>query len=300
MSTILLAEDSPTHTLLIRRLLEEAGHQVVCVEDGQKALDQLNGSGSVPDLVITDLRMPDVNGVELVSQIAERWVALPSIVVTARGSESFAVDALAKGAANFVPKDSLSRLLVRSVRQTIQLARIDASVEESSRHEFPYEFTVTLHSDPCMIEPVAWSVVQAAKIAGRLDPTTRVRLGMAVMSGLFNAVCFGNLEFADDDELLNHVLAEEPSSPQTFAEKTKGRSTTNLEVTVKVSIGEHDTRVGIRHAGRGPTARLTPAPGTPESFEVEQCRQLMLITSFMDDVVFRHDSTEMIMVKKHH
>lgn len=44
---------------------------------------------------------------------------------------------------------------------------------------------------------------------------------------------------------------------------------------------------------------MTPAPGTPESFELEQCRGLMLLTSFMDDVIFRAGNSEVVMVKKH-
>ena len=45
--------------------------------------------------------------------------------------------------------------------------------------------------------------------------------------------------------------------------------------------------------------RMTPAPGTPESFELEQCRGLMLMTSVMDDIVFHSDYTEVVMVKRH-
>ena len=210
-----------------------------------------------------------------------------------------AVDALAKGAANFVPKDSLAKLLARTVRQTIQLARVDSCITPVEHKEFPYEFTVSLKSDPHKMEPVVWAIVQTLAVCGQLDPTHRIRVGVAVMSGIFNAICYGNLELGDDDERVQRVLMDDSSTYKDSAAGEKESSASELEVTVRVSIETHDTRIAIRHTGRGRAARLSPAPGTPESFEVEQCRRLMLMTSFMDEVMFRHDASEVVMVKRH-
>ena len=66
MAAILLAEDSPTHTALIKSLLEDDAHDVQCVVDGRQAVDSLEES--LPDLVVTDLRMPEMNGLELLNQ----------------------------------------------------------------------------------------------------------------------------------------------------------------------------------------------------------------------------------------
>lgn len=297
MAAILLAEDSPTHATLIQRLLEDAGHDVICVADGQQAFDGIQVDR--PDLVVTDLQMPRINGVELVTQIAEQFPMLPSIVVTARGSESLAVDALAKGATNFVPKDSMAKLLTRTVRQTIQLARLDASIDSYSQQSLPFEWTAHLHSDPLKTDPIVWAVVQTMAAADLLGPTQRLRVGIATMSGLFNAICFGNLQLTDDDKFIGQVLSDDPACSETFSERFKGTPASKLETVVRVSIGDRDTRIAIRHTGRGRAARLRPVPGTPESFEIEHSRRLMLITSFMDDVMFRHDATEMVMVKNH-
>ena len=67
----------------------------------------------------------------------------------------------------------------------------------------------------------------------------------------------------------------------------------------EVSVGDSDTRFQVAHDGPGRMTRLTPAPGTPESFELEQCRGLMLMTSFMDDVIFHSDYSSVVMVKTH-
>ena len=79
MASILLAEDSPTHTALIRSILEDDSHSVRCVGDGQQAMEAIVECR--PDLVVTDLRMPEMNGQELVQQLAQRFADIPSIVV---------------------------------------------------------------------------------------------------------------------------------------------------------------------------------------------------------------------------
>ena len=68
---------------------------------------------------------------------------------------------------------------------------------------------------------------------------------------------------------------------------------------MKVSVGDNDTRILVSHNGPGRMIRMTPAPGTPESFELEQCRGLMLMTSFVDDIHFHNDYSEVVMVKQH-
>ncbi|TWU57976.1 ATP-binding response regulator [Rubripirellula reticaptiva] len=297
MSSILLAEDSSTHAALIRSILESGGHQVECVENGRLAFETL--SQRQPDLVVTDLRMPEMNGMELVQAVAEQYPKLPSVVVTARGSESLAVDALALGAANFVPKNSLSKLLCRVVGQTIRMAASDRVFDGSGQKSTCPEYTLQLSNNLTSIEPVVHFVVQSLASAGHMNTTQRVRLGTAVHSALLNAICFGNLEIRDDETLLSRWLGNEETGIQEMAERTASKEYAGQTVELKFSVGTDDTRIQVSQSGRGRVTRMTPAPGTPESFELEQCRGLMLLTSFMDDVIFRSGNCEVVMVKRH-
>ena len=69
------------------------------------------------------------------------------------------------------------------------------------------------------------------------------------------------------------------------------------KVRLVVSVGLEDTRISVAHDGPGASCRTTPAPGTPGSFELEDCRGLLLITSFMDQVMFNQARNEIVMVK---
>ncbi len=297
MAVILLAEDSPTHTVLMRSLLEEASHTVHCVPNGKEALAAVETAR--PDLLVTDLRMPEMNGLELVQSIAENHPQLPSVVVTARGSESLAVDALALGAANFVPKNSLSTLLANVVARTVKMAEVDRLYSQFSGRLTKPEYSFTLDNHVGSIEPATLFVVQSLAASGRMNPTHRVRLGTAIASALFNAICYGNLELQDEDTVVSRMLAGEQSGKDDLRGRADSQPYAERKVELKISVGNDDTRVLVSHDGPGRMTRMTPAPGTPESFELEQCRGLMLITSFMDDIVFHNDYSEVVMVKIH-
>lgn len=297
MATILLAEDSATHTALIRSVLESDSHRVNCVVNGREAIQAIEQS--IPDLVVTDLRMPEMNGQELVQELVRTYPTVPSIVVTARGSENLAVDALAMGAANFVPKNSMRALLNRVVRQTLRISEVDAIF-----HDFPGrlrqpEFSFRLGNDIEAIEPAILFVVQSLAAAIRMTPTERIRVGTALASAVFNSICYGNLEVRDEDTIVSRLLAGDSTGVRDLVERASQSPYRERMVDLKVSVGTFDTRILVAHDGPGRLARLTPAPGTPESFELEQCRGMMLMTSFMDELVFHSGCTEVVMVKRH-
>lgn len=297
MAVVLLAEDSPTHTALMRSLLEDVAHSVHCVSNGRQAIEELERVQ--PDVLVTDLRMPEMNGLELVKRIAEEHPELPSIVVTARGSESLAVDALAVGASNFVPKNLLSKLLTREVKRTARMAAADRDYAGFAGRLRKPEFSFRLTNQLAVVEPATLFVLRTLAAAQCMNATMRVRVGTAVASAIFNAICFGNLEIPDDSTVVGRMLAGDPSGIAELDELAGRQPYCDRRVDLKVSVGSDDTRILVSHSGQGRMTRMTPAPGTPESFELEQCRGLMLMTSFMDDVVFHNDYSEVVMVKNH-
>jgi CheY-like chemotaxis protein len=297
MAKILLAEDSSTHSALIRSVLEQDSHHVSCVRDGREAINTIESFA--PDLLITDLRMPEVNGQELVQHVVEHYPNIPSIVVTARGSENLAVDALALGAVNFVPKNSVHSLLNHVVRQTLRMSQADSAYRDFPGRLRRPEFSFRLKNRIEAIEPMVLFAIQAMAASSQMNPNHRIRVGTALASAIFNSLCYGILEASDSDAFVGRWLAGNESGLMELRERASNEAYRSRTVDVKVSVGDSDTRILVAHTGNGRITRLTPAPGTPESFELEQCRGLMLMTSFMDNVVFHSGCTEVVMVKRH-
>jgi DNA-binding NtrC family response regulator len=99
---ILVVDDEPNVRLSYRAALETEGYAITEAHCGAKALDDLKAG--VFDLAILDLRMPDMDGLDLLAEMRTRGYATPSIIITAHGDVPHAVHAMKLGAIDFLQK----------------------------------------------------------------------------------------------------------------------------------------------------------------------------------------------------
>ena len=121
MATVLVVDDSPVDQKLIGGLLEKAQNiDVIYAANGEEAM--LKVHESAPDLVLTDLIMPGMSGLELVAEVVNSTSLIPVILMTGKGSEEIAVEALKAGASSYVPKGKLAHLLVETVENVLSVS----------------------------------------------------------------------------------------------------------------------------------------------------------------------------------
>ena len=110
-TTILLVDDDPGVRYALTEVLADRGYRVVAVDSGLRALTALAGV----DVVVTDLSMPGMDGLELVTQIAARAPELPVILLTAHSSENLVRIASSRGACSCLSKpfdiDEIARVI---------------------------------------------------------------------------------------------------------------------------------------------------------------------------------------------
>jgi DNA-binding response OmpR family regulator len=99
---ILVAEDEPIMQKTIALRLKKDGHDVITTDNGREALALITTEN--PDLVITDIMMPYVSGLEIVGSIRSSGKKLPVIVLTAMGQENVVLEAFQLGADDFIAK----------------------------------------------------------------------------------------------------------------------------------------------------------------------------------------------------
>ena len=125
--TILVIEDEPPLKRFLRITLESQNYTVIEAMRGEEGIR--HAATSRPDLVILDLGLPDIDGVEVARRLRE-WSALPIIVVSARGKEQDKVVALDAGADDYLTKPfGVGELLarVRAALRRLASARQDSS-----------------------------------------------------------------------------------------------------------------------------------------------------------------------------
>ena len=124
MPTLLMVDDDPAHRRVVRLGLAARGYDVVEAGDGRAARAAVDASR--PDLVLLDLGLPDIDGVELCRHL-RMWPDAPIIVVSAEGDEQRMVAAFAEGANDYVVKpvviDVLAARIAVHLRYAERLAR---------------------------------------------------------------------------------------------------------------------------------------------------------------------------------
>jgi DNA-binding NtrC family response regulator len=121
---LLLVEDSPSILRLYHEFLAKLDVELIDADTGARALSALGDR--VPDIVLLDLELPDINGVEILRAIKERGLAAAVIVVTAHGSVKTAVEAMREGAYDFIVKPFAPDRLLVTVRNALDRRRLES------------------------------------------------------------------------------------------------------------------------------------------------------------------------------
>lgn len=126
--TILLLEDDASLSQLLREELELDGYKVICAETVHEGCRQLEREA--PDLVVSDLRLPDGDGLELLNFAQAGGHSLPFIIITAFGTVDQAVDALKAGADDFLTKPLSTDHLRLKIRRLLAQADLTRQLEQ--------------------------------------------------------------------------------------------------------------------------------------------------------------------------
>ncbi len=124
MERILVVDDEKNYLVVLDALLSEAGYEVMAAAGGARALAMLEDEE--PDLMVTDMRMPRMSGLELIAAVKERYPDLPVIVMTAYGTVENAVEAMKLGAVDYIMKPFENQELLLTIDKALKLRRLMA------------------------------------------------------------------------------------------------------------------------------------------------------------------------------
>lgn len=122
METVLIVDDEKNYTRILGAVLEEEGFETLSANSGPEALEILEGSDV--DLVLTDMKMPLMDGIQLLEKIKTRDSELPVIMMTAHGTVDKAVEAMQKGAYSYILKPFDNDRLIIYVRKAVAMFRV--------------------------------------------------------------------------------------------------------------------------------------------------------------------------------
>lgn len=294
MASILLAEDSPTQVVLLKSLLQADAHQVQVAGDGQIALEMV--AKQPPDVVVTDMQMPNMNGLELVINLRKLHPQIPVILITAQGSDELSVQALKEGAAAYLPKSQIDEELLQSIDHVLSLLDRDMSYKNLIDCLDYYEFQFNLDNDPKLIAPLVNLMQQMAAGIQYCDDVARARIGMAVEQALRNALYHGNLEISRDDQRRDEEL--DVAGEASLVDRRRAEQPyADRMIHFRAKLGHDQLQFTIRDDGAGFDYRSIQPP-EENHLDEENGRGLLLIQSFMDEVRFNDAGNEITLISR--
>lgn len=290
MTSVLVVDDSSIDRRLAGALLAKRGYAVSYATDGRDALEHIERAR--PDVVVTDLQMPHMTGLELVEAVRKKFPSLPVILMTAHGSEQIAMDALKMGAASFVPKRRLADDLANTVA-TISTITLDAdrisSVDPLDVREVRYELAPRLDQLGEVVGELEGHLVQV----GIFHETAVVQVAVALREAIVNAIVHGNLEVG------SHLLEDGGAAFQrTIEERRERLPYRDRKVKVVARYLPTEVQYVVTDEGPGFDPSTLPDPTDIANLDKASGRGLMLIRMFMDDVSFNPTGNEIRMVKR--
>lgn len=292
MTKILVVDDSPVDQTLVARLLQKCDDvEPTYADNGREALERIEREE--PDLVLTDLQMPEMDGLALVKAIRKQHPTIPVILMTAYGSEDIAIEALHRGAANYVPKKNLAKDL-SDVVESVLAAASDLKLQHRVFEQLQKnESTFRIENDIALIPPLVNFFKENLARSRLVDDTVLIRVMVAVREALMNAIIHGNL--AVSSELRDQNIDEYYCQINTRRKESPYR---DRSVHVNAVQTNEEVRYIIRDEGLGFDPKAVPDPTDPNNMERASGRGLLLIGTFMDEVTHNQQGNEITMVKR--
>ncbi len=291
MKRVLVVEDSRTQALHIQLLLEEVPYQVDLAPDGAAALEMI-GRGE-PDLVLTDLEMPNLNGLQLVEAVRDEYPWIPVVLMTAHGSEEIAASALSKGAASYIPKANLADDVLPTLQRIFDVTSVHRQTAKAFERLTGLDLHFVIDNDPSFIAPIIGYVNDVTELQRLHDATERMRIGVALQEACLNAIYHGNLEVSSDarqqDEDIYHEIIKTRRTQEPYSAR---------RVYIDVSFTPAAATYTVRDEGSGFDPATLGDPSDLKNLERIGGRGLLLIRTFMDAVSHNAAGNAITMVKR--
>lgn len=260
--------------------------------NGKEALKVL---GDTPEIgvVVTDIRMPEMNGLEFIRRSRDTYPDTGFIVVSGHGEAEQIIEALQLGARNYLRKPyNLLELEQAIQRESHRYQVFRDEHNRRDREKFAEQFvtkveglTYTLPNDVGMVAPVAFRLAEIAQVIGVYGENERGNIALSLIEIITNAIEHGNLGIAgpeksqmkmqSESEYLGELKRRAGVAP--YAER---------KVVVTAQISEDNAEFLVEDEGDGFNHVELPDPTVPQNIFLPSGRGILLARTFMDDVEF--------------
>lgn len=294
---ILIAEDLEDNRLVLKEILEDQNHQVWEAENGRAALQLFEERKEAPDpidVVMTDIAMPEMDGLRLLQTLKKQNPELPVVIISAFQDVEKIIEALRWGACDYITKPYDEEDIQNSlqiVQRILQLRSaghicLEALVKECKQF--------VLETNPDHITLMTHFLTRDLEYLGMAQEVQTMQV--ALIESLNNAIFHGNLELSSalkQDEQSDGMEAFDQEARRRMGEAPyQGR-----KVMIDYLLNEEKLSYTIRDEGPGFDLKSIPNPLDPENIFNYSGRGITMICSFCDEVHWNEQGNEITLIK---
>jgi YesN/AraC family two-component response regulator len=262
---ILIVDDEKLILELLTEFLESKGHEVVTALNGQEGLEKFKSYA--PDMILTDLKMPKLTGIQLLKAVKETNPKVPVVLISGYGEIETVVEALKEGAENFLAKPLNMKVLAKVVEKSLSLKA--TSIKSHAAYINVNQSTnISVPSHAELIWEVIHIISQSSVTSGFSQQELDNNLKLALVEGITNAMEHGN--------------------------KWDSEKRVEVEVVCSPELLE----ISITDQGEGFDPEKLPDPTLETNLLSERGRGIFLMSGIMDEVFHVPPGNQLILRKK--
>ena len=278
--TVAVVDDEEDIRNVLHKKLSKIGFNVITLEDAENLLDILKKNETVIDIVISDIKLPGIDGIELLRHIDKLDNPIPVLLITGHGSIEHAIQALRYGAFDFIRKPFDLNEIISSVNRILRSKREEKITDNLGQYIIYEKRMFEIPSDSTACNVITYILTKDLTSAGFCNRTTSGNISLALKEAVDNAIIHGNLEISSE------II--EDKGIKDFYEEVKKRKTLKKYSEKKVAVYYelvHDyVEYIIEDEGQGFNYNMLPDPRDPENFFKNSGRGLLIIRTLMDEV----------------
>jgi YesN/AraC family two-component response regulator len=292
MDYILVVDDDEDVRFFLQYLLEKKGYHTLCAENGKKALKVFEQNHC--NLVISDIKMPEMDGLDLLKALKKHNFELPVVMTSAFQEAEYLIEALRLGACDFIPKPYNEQSILRCLKRVFHIKKEQALFQFSEIGLQRESQQFVFETNPDTINSIAYFLSRKLLI---FNLNIDVHLTqVALIEALSNAMFHGNLEISSELNVKENLdcinvffkLVEERLTQEPYKSR---------RVYIDYTLDDEKVSYVIRDEGKGFNSKKLYDPLTPENFYKSSGRGVLIIRSYSDEVFWNDVGNEITLIK---
>ena len=291
MKTILVIDDEKSIRKILSIALQEKGYEVFEATNGREGLEVFKDKK--PEIVITDVKMPEMSGIQVTREIKRLNDDVDVIIITGYGSEDLVIESLRVGASNFIKKPILLAELYK-ILEDIVLKRESKKRLEVAKDVVIYE------KKKCVIGndiKKIWSVVNQIlfNISPFFEKPAYEGLRIGLYEIIINAIEHGNLgiSYNDKNKALNSNTYMDLLNEKIKIAEEKGK-----KVEITSTFEENIFEIEVKDDGDGFDYESIPSPNDPDKLLEAHGRGVFLTSIYFDEIKYMDPGNRVILKKQ--